>query len=401
MSKTAELLSLDRDTPPSHRDLLAIAAQIGKEVAEPAASEVDQHARFPAETVEALKRARLLGASVPTELGGFGCSIGTLAAICETLGQYCSSTAMIFAMHHIQVASIVYHQAASPYFTEYLKDLAKHQYLIASVTSEVGVGGDMRSSGTAVEVLENRFSLNKEATTISYGAQADALLVTSRRSQTAPPNDQVLTLVQKADYTLEQTSDWDTLGMRGTSSPGFRLRSQGNVDQILPTPFSEIATQTMVPYSHILWCSVWSGMAKGAVARARSFVRAAARKKPGTVPPAALRLAEVVSKLQTMQQNVSAACFQYESLLASPSGKETISTIGFALQMNNLKIAISEMVVQIVMGAMGICGIAGYKNDTPYSLGRYLRDAHSAALMIANDRMLATNATLLLIHKDI
>ena len=49
---------------------------------------------------------------------------------------------------------------------------------------------------------------------------------------------------------------------------------------------------------------------------------------------------------------------------------------------------------------LGICGIAGYKNDSPYSLGRHLRDAHSAALMIGNDRILATNASLLLVHKD-
>ena len=50
--------------------------------------------------------------------------------------------------------------------------------------------------------------------------------------------------------------------------------------------------------------------------------------------------------------------------------------------------------------ALGICGIAGYKNDTPFSVGRHLRDALSAALMIGNDRIHATNAALLLVHKD-
>lgn len=401
MRKSAEFSPLD-DAIPSHRDLLDLVLQIGKEVADPVAADVDQNGRFPVEAVEALRHARLFGALVPTELGGFGCSIGEIAAFCEILGQYCSSTAMIFAMHQIQVASLVHHRGDSVYFAQYLRDLAKYQYLIASVTSEVGVGGDMRSSSTAVETAEDseRFILNKEATTVSYGAYADALLITARRTPTAPQSDQVLTLVPKADYTLEQTSNWDTMGMRGTSSPGFRLRSGGNTDQILPTPFAEIAAQTMVPCSHIFWGSAWAGIAKGAVGRARACVRAEARKKPGVVPPSALRLAEVVTLLQTMQQNVSAACSQYENLLESPGGRETISTIGFALQMNNLKIASSQMVVQVVMAALQICGIAGYKNDSPYSLGRQLRDSHSAALMIANDRMLATNASLLLIHKD-
>lgn len=384
----------------SGRGRVDIAVEIGREIAEIVAADVDKNARFPIESVNALRRERLFSASVPVELGGFGSSVSELAAICEALGQYCSATAMVFAMHHIQVASIVHHSGSSPYLSEYLSKLVQNQFLIASVTSEVGVGGDMRSSCTAVETSGNRFALSKEATTISYGAQADDLLVTARRSPDAPPSDQVLTLAHKTDCTLEQTSNWDTMGMRGTCSPGFRLRSEGNTAQILPVPFAEIATQTMVPYSHILWCSAWIGIAKGAVAKARRFVRAEARKKPGTVPPAALRLAEAVSLLQTMQQNVSAVCFQYENLTTSPKGKETISTIGFALQMNNLKIATSQMVVQIVNQALSICGIAGYKNDSLFSLGRQLRDAHSAALMIANDRILATNASLLLIHKD-
>jgi acyl-CoA dehydrogenase len=43
----------------------------------------------------------------------------------------------------------------------------------------------------------------------------------------------------------------------------------------------------------------------------------------------------------------------------------------------------------------------GFKNDTPYSVGRHLRDSMSAALMIANERIHQTNATLLLVAKDV
>jgi acyl-CoA dehydrogenase len=50
--------------------------------------------------------------------------------------------------------------------------------------------------------------------------------------------------------------------------------------------------------------------------------------------------------------------------------------------------------------ALLICGVVGYKNDSPFALGRHLRDAHSAALMVGNDRILATNASLLLVLKE-
>ncbi len=67
--------------------------------------------------------------------------------------------------------------------------------------------------------------------------------------------------------------------------------------------------------------------------------------------------------------------------------------------MNNVKIAVSQTVPKIIDHAMQITGILGYKNGTPFSLGRHLRDAQSAQLMISNDRILANTSNMLLIHK--
>jgi len=86
--------------------------------------------------------------------------------------------------------------------------------------------------------------------------------------------------------------------------------------------------------------------------------------------------------------------------LMTHGGTDALSSISFALKMNNLKVAASQLVVQIVNQTLLICGIMGYKNDSPFALGRHLRDAHSAALMVGNDRILATNASLLLVLKE-
>jgi acyl-CoA dehydrogenase len=150
----------------------------------------------------------------------------------------------------------------------------------------------------------------------------------------------------------------------------------------------------------VLWASVWLGIASDAVARARSTVRAAARKAPGTVPPTALRLAEVTTDLQTLRSVVSAFTTEYESLIARPDGGlEILSSIGFALRVNQLKVSASELAVKIVSQVLSVCGIMGYRNDTPQSVGRHLRDVYSSILMIGNDRIHATNAALLLVHK--
>jgi acyl-CoA dehydrogenase len=370
------------------------------EVAAKHAADVDSNARFPRETVDALKQAGLLSAAVPKELGGAGLGMRELAQMCATLAGSCSSSGMVLAMHHIQVACIARHSLNSAFFRSYLEELVHEQFLLASMTSEVGTSGDTRSSVCAVECSGGRFTLNKDATTGSYCAHADGIVVTSRRSVDASANDQVLVLVQKGDYTLAQTTSWDTLGMRGTCSPGFKLESSGSAEQIIPGSFADSSAQTMVPYSHILWAALWWGIAADAVARAATFVRADARKKPGSIPPTATRLAEASVQLQAMRHNWLGLANEFDAITATPDGNTELLSIGWALKMNHLKMNASTMAPQIVHQALQIVGIMGYKNDSPFSVGRHYRDTLSASLMVSNERVASKSASMLLVFKD-
>jgi acyl-CoA dehydrogenase len=372
------------------------ARAVGKDVAAKHADAADREGRFPAEAIAAIKERRLLSVMLPPELGGQGASLAEVAQLCSILSQSCASTAMIFAMHNIKLASLIAHGLDSPWHREFMARIAKEQLLLASATTEAGIGGNLRNSICAVEVNGPTFRLVKEASVISYGTRADAILVTARRHPDAPPSDQVMVAVLKDQYRLEKTSDWDTLGMRGTCSDGFRLTVTAPVEQIFPQPFAEIAAQSMLADSHLLWSSVWFGIAADAVTRAQAFVRAEARKNPGTTPPGALRLAEAISMLQSLKANIIAGLERFE---AARQSEEELMSLGFAVAMNNVKVGVSQAVVQVINHALLICGLHGYKNNTPYSLGRHLRDAHSAALMISNDRILANTSNLLLAHK--
>jgi len=380
--------------------LLSAVEKISAEVAAVHAANVDSGARFPHETIAALKAAGALSAPIPRELGGAGYGMRELATLCSTLAQACGSSAMVLAMHYIQVACIARHSGHSAFLRRYLQELVEHQYLLASMTSEVGTFGETRSSICAVERADTRFVLDKDATTGSYCQHADGILVTCRRASDAPASDQILVLVRKGDYTLTQTTSWDTLGMRGTCSPGFKLESSGPQEQIVPGSFADSSAQTMVPYSHILWSSLWWGIAADAVARAAEFVRAGARKNPGSVPPIATRLAEVSAQLQTMRHNWLALATEFDALGSGAAGLQELLSIGWALKLNNLKINASETAPQIVHRALQIVGIMGYKNDSPFSLGRHYRDSLSATLMISNERIAAKSASMLLVFKN-
>jgi acyl-CoA dehydrogenase len=381
-------------------ELVRRTRQIAKEVAAKHAADVDARARFPFETFEALRKERLLSTAVPAELGGGGAGMLELAEQCSALAEGCASSGMILAMHHIQIACIARHGQDDPFFQRYLSECASEQRLVASITSEVGVWGDTRSSICAIEREGDRFRLTKDATTVSYGEQADDLLVTCRRHAEAPPSDQILVLVRRGDRTLTPTTTWDTLGMRGTCSPGYRMVAEGPAEQILPGSFADASAQTMVSYSHILWSSVWLGIASDAVHRAAAYVRAEARKKPGTVPMAAHRLAEVMVTLQAMRNNVGGQASEFDAIMARPGGMDELLTMGWALKMNNIKVGCSEMAPRVVHDALQIVGIGGYKNDGKYTVGRNYRDALSAALMVSNERIFAKTASMLLVFKD-
>jgi acyl-CoA dehydrogenase len=74
--------------------------------------------------------------------------------------------------------------------------------------------------------------------------------------------------------------------------------------------------------------------------------------------------------------------------------------MGWRLKFNHLKTAMSDTAPRLVHEALQIVGMMGYRNDSPYSLGRQYRDALSGALMINNERINASSASMLLVYKD-
>ena len=379
----------------------ATARWISREIAAVHAADVDDQARFPSEAIAALRSHRLLGAAVPVELGGDGLDLDDIATITTELARGCSSTAMIFAMHQIQVFCLLRH-GRNPALLDFQRRLAGEQLLLASATTEIGRGGDVRASSCAIEECpDGGVQLEKTAPVISYGKAADAVLATARRTPDSTPEDQVLMLcVQGGDSAaqLTQISDWDSLGMRGTCSCGFKLVATGPDSYVLDDGFELISSATMLPVSHLLWAAVWLGIAQQATDAAHRFVRAEAHKRVGTVPPAALRLAEATVSLQQLQESVRSLLRRY---VAYGGDLDAPADLRFVTAMNALKVSSSTLVIDVVSQALVICGIAGYRNDSQFSVARQLRDAFGAVVMINNDRILHNNAQLLLGVRDI
>jgi acyl-CoA dehydrogenase len=381
--ETSEQFLLDRGSLVQRTASVAAAAAAEAE-------DVDRQARFPKAAIDAARDEKLLGAQIPLAFGGYGASMFEITDMCYTLGRACSSTAMIFAMHQTKVACLVRHGTGSGWHEKLMRRVAAEQMLLASSTTEGQNGGNIRSSAAAVEHAGTEISLVRNATVISYGAQADGIVTIARRASDAAASDQVLLALTKDNYTLERSLEWETLGMRGTCSAGFELKATAAAEQVFPEAYDKIHAQTMTPVAHLCWSSVWAGIAAAAVERAQLFIRKAARGAGGQMPPGAAHFTAAKMTLAKLRAVITA---NLDTYAAQEHDERALASLDFQSQINLLKVEASELAVETVMSAMRACGLSGYRNDGDFSVGRLLRDVLSAPIMINNDRILANIAT--------
>lgn len=385
---TVTVALADRTVAPD----LKTRAERAARVAAKFAHAVDREARFPSEAFAAIKAERLLSVMVPSELGGDGLSFEDAASVVSTLAGGCGSTGLIYAMHQIQIATIMNSSMASAWHRRLLKRVSAEQLVLGSATTEGGIGGDIRSSSCAVVRNGDRISIDKAGTVISYGRDSDVIMTTARRNPDAPPSDQVMVALLREDVSLKETGDWDALGMRGTTSVGFTLSGTASLDQICGKSFGEIAAQSMMPTAHIFWSAAWHGIAADAFMKAQALVRSRARDNPGAPVAGQQRLAIASGRLQLLRSNILDAIDRHSAALKLPEGTDRSS---FAVAMSTLKISSGELAIEVIQHALQICGIAGYRNTGPQSVARNLRDIYSSLIMINNDRIESNIAMLL------
>jgi acyl-CoA dehydrogenase len=376
------------------------AVRIGEDVAGRWADDVDRAARFPVETVDALRASGLLAALVPEALGGPGASVEEMAGAVTALAAHCASSGLILAMHQIQVATLVRHGTPAG-LDLVLPRLLDGSLLLANAASEVGLAGARRSSLCALVPDGPDYRIDKQASTVSYGEHADGVLVTARRTPDSPAHDQSMVVCLRPDLDLEPTGDWDTLGLRGTCSRPARLAARVPPELVIED-YPAAFVRTSLPVSAVLLGSVWLGIAEAAARVAHASVRDQARRQrradpDAAAPISALRLAELGVPLHQLRSVVAGGALEYERHKDTPE----VETLRFSGAMDNLKLSSSTLVLTVVQRALAITGLAGYRNQGPFTLARILRDAAAAPLMVNNDRALQATAQAVLVRKEL
>ena len=178
-------------------------------------------------------------------------------------------------------------------------------------------------------------------------------------------------LTSKEQVELEPKGTWDPSGCAG------RARRDSSCARRWPPSRSCLSRSRRSARKR--WCpsriccgrTSGSGIATDAFDRARAFVRASAKRAPGEPVPAATRLVTSHDAAVAAPRRSRSALQEFQTADATPN-RERLATMASALRFNNLKIASSEQAPRVCQGAMNVCGIVGFLNDTPYSVGRHL-----------------------------
>lgn len=374
---------LGTPSEPAVERLSAVAGDVAERTLAPAAADIDREGRWPAEGLQALARAGLLGLHVPRRLGGLGEGLLALAHVTERLGHACSSTSMCFGMHCVATAVIA--AKATPYQEEhYLTAIAAGHHVTSLALSEPGTGAHFFLPRVTFEAgPDGTYAVNGQKSFVTSGGHADSYVV----SAVVPggefdPGTFTCLLVDSGTPNVAWGAPWNGVGMRGNSSRSMRLENTripqenllgGEGDQIW------YVFEVVAPYFLVAMAGTYLGIAQAALDLAVAHLQGHryAHTSERLVENAALteKVAEMWITVERSRRLLHRA-----AQLGDGNSPEAAKAL-FAS-----KIDVADTVVHVTNMAMTLLGGRGYQENG--TLARLMRDAQAAHVMSPTSHML-------------
>lgn len=368
-------------------DGVELSRTLGDRIAAP--NDAGQEREFTDAVLQQLRDDRLIGVVVPASHGGPGLSTADIARITYNVARVSTCAGLIYAMHMSQAFSVVRHAPATPFFDSFIRRMLSEQMLIASGTTEKGVGGDIFGSVCTVDATDDGLlCIVKETPIISYFQHAGSVLITAMR-EVDGRKKQVLVAGEKPNMKWVDGAEMRLMGMRGIVNQGFTLTTYFGEDAVFPEDFPAIQRVTMTPIINIMWAAVWSGIAWQAIDRTKRYLAKSEPKDAEVAHVVRHDLSQLVNKHYIMNAIIRDAIAEDDANL---TGADMTRRMGQTARNARMKIICSDLLQEICQGAMGIIGMGSYAVEGPFSIAELLSDALSAKLMVSNYRLAARNA---------
>jgi len=213
------------------RELLAIAADLGRNRFAGRAAQIDRDAVFPFENYADMRDAGLLRICVPEQYGGWGADFATYVMVAAEIGRHCGATALTYNMH---VCSTIWSGFIADDLDMSAQDRADHENnraihydrivragkIYSQPFSEGGAAAAGKAPwGTLATRVDGGYVINGRKIFASLSGAADyyGVLCTLDKPG-ATQRDSLYLAVDRNLPGVTVSGEWDPLGMRGTVS---------------------------------------------------------------------------------------------------------------------------------------------------------------------------------------
>ena len=219
------------------RELVELAATLGREKFAPRAADYDREARFPFENYADLREAGLLKICVPREHGGLGADFATYVMVAAEIGRHCGATALSYNMH---VCSCLWSGLIADALEMAPEQRADHEHNRALHFANIVERGKVYSQpfseggaaaagkapfGTLAKKVDGGYLVSGKKIFASLAGAADYYGVLCTLDKPGATMRDSLYLAVPADAPgVSVVGDWDPLGMRGTVSRTLLLK---------------------------------------------------------------------------------------------------------------------------------------------------------------------------------
>jgi isovaleryl-CoA dehydrogenase len=359
---------------PGVQQLRARGERVAAEVLLPAAEELDRDATWPAAGMRALADAGLLGLHVPARLGGHEHGLVALAALTETLGKACPSTALCFGMHCVGTA-VITAKATRYHEDRYLAPIAAGAHVTTLALSETGTGAHFYMPRTRLTRAGDQLELHGAKAFVTSGEHADSYVVSTAAIDAETGGEFSCVVVDRNAPGMIWQEPWHGFGMRGNASRGVKLdQTRVPAANLLGADGDQIwyVFEVVAPYFLIAMAGTYLGIAQAALDVAHGHLQTRRHEASGE------RLADIpllqhrFSGLWTAVEK-SRLLVHHAARLGDAADPEALPALLAC------KADVAEVVVEVTNEAMTLCGGVAYRENA--ALSRMLRDARAAHVM--------------------
>jgi alkylation response protein AidB-like acyl-CoA dehydrogenase len=332
----------------------------------------DRDASFPHENFDALRRAGLLGLTVPTEHGGQGGGLPEAVALTGAIGRACASTALILAMQLIQHRGLANLAGLSPALAARLgRGAAERGELVNALRVEPELGTPARGGLPATTARRTPDGWSVSGRKIySTGSPGLAWMLVWIRTDEAAPRTGLL-LVPAGAPGIRIEPSWDQAGLRASGShdvvfTDVQVPADHAVDLRPPALWGR-PDPAQVAWNTLLVAALYTGVAHAARDWLVSFLQQRVPANLGAPLATLPRMQEAVGRIDGL-------LLTNDRLVAGAARDATLGATEYGL----VKTVAAENAIEAVQQAVALCGNHALSRANP--LERHLRDVLCARI---------------------